>query len=183
MTLEQFKDISLRRGESTFVLASEQGVGADDLDRLRSQRDRRYTELMEAQSCVIDGAEDVLRALHGQVRMGVVTSARRQHFEAAHAKSGLIRYMDFVLTREDYKESKPDPEPYLTAMKRNGLRADECIIVEDSERGLAAATAAGIDCVIVLSEWTKDGTFTEALAVVENIAGAMEVVLRRISAE
>jgi len=59
--------------------------------------------------------------------MGVVTSARSQHFEAAHAKSGVIQYMDFVLTREDYTQSKPHPEPYLTAMDRHGPRPEECI--------------------------------------------------------
>jgi HAD superfamily hydrolase (TIGR01509 family) len=182
LTLDQFKEISLRRGESTLVLATEQGVTDDDVEGLRRERDRVYAELMKARSCVIDGAEEVLRVLRGKVRMGVVTSARRQHFEAAHEKSGLIQYMDFVLTREDYTHSKPHPEPYLTAMKCNGLRPEQCIIVEDSERGLAAATAAGVDCMIVLSEWTRDGDFSDALAVVENVAGVLEVILRHLSA-
>lgn len=87
--------------------------------------------------------------------MGVVASARRQHLNAAHAKSRVIQYMDFVLTREDYTHSKPHPEPYLTAMERHGLRLDECIVVEDSERGLAAAAAAGVGCIILLIEWTR----------------------------
>lgn len=182
LTLDQFKEISLRRGESTLVLATEQGVTADEVDRLRKQRNRVYAELMEARSCVIDGAEDVLRSLHGQVRMGVVTSARRHHFEAAHDNSGLTQYMDFILTREDYTRSKPHPEPYLTAMKRHGLRPHKCIVVEDSERGLAAATAAGVDCMIVRSQWTRDGDFSKAVAVVDNISGVPEEVLRRASA-
>ena len=69
--------------------------------------------------------EEVLRSLHGQVRMGVVTSARRIHFEAAHARTGLRQYLDFVLTREDYKLTKPHPEPYLTALARHGLRPED----------------------------------------------------------
>ncbi|MDY0166634.1 MAG: HAD family phosphatase [Thermoguttaceae bacterium] len=179
LTLEQFKEISLRRGESVFLLAAEKGIDAETVARLRRERDWRYTELLTAQSPVNDGVEDVLRALYGRVRMGVVTNARRQHFEAAHANSSVIQYMDFVLTREDYTHSKPHPEPYLTAMERNGLRPEHCIIVEDSERGLAAAAAAGVDCIIVLSEWTRDGDFTKAVAVVEDIAGVPEQVLRR----
>ena len=93
LTLDQFKEISLRRGESTFILATERGVPDEDVERLRKERDRMYAELMTARSCVIDGAEEVLRALQGKVRMGVVTSARRQHFEAAHENSGLIQYI------------------------------------------------------------------------------------------
>jgi HAD superfamily hydrolase (TIGR01509 family) len=179
LTLDQFKDISLRRGESTFVLAADQGVDADEVGRLRRHRDHLYAELLESRCPVIDGVEEVLRSLHGRVGMGVVTSARRQHFDAAHAKSQVIQYMDFVLTREDYTHSKPHPEPYLTAMKQHGLRPDQCIVVEDSERGLAAATAAGVDCIIVLSEWTRGGDFTKAVAVVEDITGVPEGILRR----
>jgi HAD superfamily hydrolase (TIGR01509 family) len=183
LSLDQFKDISLRRGESTFVLATEQGVDSDTVSRLRKERDRLYAELLESQCPVIDGVEEVLQSLHGRVRMGVVTSARRQHFEAAHARSGVIHYMDFVLTREDYTQSKPHPEPYLTAMKRHGLRPEECIVVGDSARGLAAAMAAGVDCIIVLSEWTRGGDFTKAVAVVESISGVPEEVLRRTGSD
>ena len=169
LTVEQFKEISLRRGESTFVLAVEHGIQSAEISRLRDERDRLYGELLGSQSWVIDGAEETLRSLHGQVRMGVVTSSRRAHFDIAHAKRGLIPYLDFVLTREDYELTKPHPEPYLTAMARHGLRPDECIVVEDSERGLVAATAAGLRCLIVLNEWAKDGDFRAAYRVLESI--------------
>ena len=176
LTLDQFKEISLRRGASTFVLAAERGVAAEEIGRLRKRRDERYVELLKTQPCVIDGVEEVLRSLHGRARMGIVTGSQRQHFETIHEKSGLLRYMDFVLTREDYGESKPDPEPYLTAMQRHDLHPDRCLVVEDSERGVAAATAAGLKCLVVLSEWTRDGDFGDAVAVVESIGGVPGVV-------
>jgi HAD superfamily hydrolase (TIGR01509 family) len=179
LTPEQFKDISLRRGESCFVLAVEQGVRAEKIASLRAERDRIYAELLGSKPWAIDGVEDVLRFLHGQVRMGVVTSTRRKHFDIAHAKSGLTKYLDFVIAFEDYQHTKPSPEPYLTAMARHGLRTEECIVVEDSPRGLAAATAAGLPCFIVLSEWTKDGDFRGACRVLENIREVPGEVLKR----
>jgi len=179
LTAEQFKEISLRRGESMFKLAVEQGVSAEEIARLRAERDRIYSELLAATPCVIDGVEEVLRSLHGRVRMGVVTSTRRKHFEIAHATSGLTQYLDFVVTHEDYQRSKPHPDAYLTAFARHGLRPDECIVVEDSERGLASATAAGLQCLIVLSEWTRDGDFRGAYRVLDNIREVPNVVLVR----
>jgi HAD superfamily hydrolase (TIGR01509 family) len=169
LTPKQFKEISLRRGESTFRLAAEAGISLDEIALLRAERDRVYSESLAATPCVIDGAEEVLRSLHGHVRMGVVTSTRRKHFEIAHAKSGLRQYLDFIIAHEDYRHTKPNPEPYLTAMARHGLRREKCIVVEDSERGLAAATAAGLPCMIVLSEWTKDGDFRGACPMLESI--------------
>lgn len=181
LTLEQFKDISLRRGESTLKLAEDRGVSDEEITCLRLQRDRFYVELLQAQACVIDGVEEVLRSLHGRVRMGVVTSTRREHFEIVHARSGLTKYLDFVITHEDYEHSKPHPEPYLTALKRYGLQPQECIVVEDSERGLAAARAAGLECLVVLSEWTKDGDFQNACKVLESIREVPDEVLWRAS--
>jgi HAD superfamily hydrolase (TIGR01509 family) len=169
LTPEQFKEISLRLGESTFKLAVEAGIGEEEIGRLRAERDRIYTDSLGSQSWASDGAEEVLCSLYGKVRMGVVTSTRRQHFDIAHAKTGLTKYLDFVVSHEDYQHSKPNPEPYLTAMKWYGLRPEQCIVVEDSERGLAAATAAGLECLVVLSEWTKDGGFRRARRVLNSI--------------
>ena len=51
-------------------------------------------------------------------------------------------------------------------------------MVEDSERGLAAATAAGLECLIVFSEWTKDGDFRKARKVLGSIAEVPNEILR-----
>ncbi len=176
---EQFKGISLRRGESTFQLAVEQGVPAEEIAFLRGERDCLYSEFLGTQSWVIQGVEGALQSLHGKMRMGVVTSSRRDHFSIAHAKSGLLRYFDFILTREDYERTKPHPEPYLTAIRRHRLVPEQCIVVEDSERGLASATAAGLECLIVLSEWTKDGDFSQACRVLDDVSCVPDEVLRR----
>ena len=83
------------------------------------------------------------------------------------------------MTLEDYRHFKPDPDPYLTAISRYGLQRDQCIAVEDSERGLSAATAAGLECLIVRSEWSKDGDFSKACRVVPSVAEVAEEVRRR----
>ncbi len=176
----QYKDISLRRGESTFQLAAERGIAASRIDCLRAERDRIYAESLR-QPCVIEGVKEVLRSLHGKVCMGVVTSTCREHFGIAHATSSVAQYMDFVVTREDCQHLKPHPERYLTAMKRYGLAPEQCIVVEDSERGLAAARAAGLECLIILSKWTKEGDFSQACRVLESIACVPDEVLRRAS--
>ncbi|NLS94161.1 MAG: HAD family phosphatase [Planctomycetaceae bacterium] len=181
LTPEQFKEISLRRGESTFVLAEERGIDPNRIARLRAERDRIYAESLGAESRVMDGVAQVLRSLHGRVRMAVVTSTRREHFEIIHDRSGLLPYFDFVLTREDCEHTKPHPEPYLKALARAGNEPDECVVIEDSERGLASAKAAGLECLIVLSDWTRDGNFSQASKVLQNISQVPDEVLRLAS--
>ena len=90
-------------------------------------------------------------------------------------------YFDFVLTCEDYKKSKPDPEPFLTAIKRTGLKREHCIIVEDSERGLDAAKAAGIRCIVVPHNLTRDNNFSGAYRVLDSIREVVPAVLQLLS--
>lgn len=158
-----FIEFFLKASEGFTKAAAEHGVDKQALEAARIWRNARYTELLRAGVPVIDGAHQVLRQLHGTVRMGVVTSSRREHFEIIHADTGLLDCIEFTLVREDYRHSKPDPEPYLTAMRQNGLSAAECVIIEDSDRGLRAALAAGVRCIVIPRSLTRGLDFTGAL--------------------
>ena len=183
LTAEQFKEVSLRRGESVFTLAAQQGVDKNQIARLRAERDRLYAELLRAEHCAVDGAEEVLRSLHGRFRMGVVTGSRREHFEIAHAKCRMTEYFDFVIAHGDYARSKPYPDAYLAALERHNIEPADCMVVEDSERGLAAAVAAGLQCLIVRSEWTKEADLCNACTIVESIREVPEVIERWAAAQ
>jgi beta-phosphoglucomutase-like phosphatase (HAD superfamily) len=58
-------------------------------------------------------------------------------------KADLTRYFDFMLSNQDVKKAKPDPEIYNLAISRLGLAPEECLIVEDNQNGIKAALASG----------------------------------------
>jgi len=163
MSEARFIELFLKASEGLNRIAAEHGIDEQALETARIWRNARYTELLRAGVPVIEGAQQVLSQLHGTVGMGIVTSSRREHFEIIHAATGLLDCIDFTLVREDYQQSKPDPEPYLTAMQQNGLSADECIVIEDSDRGLRAALAAGLRCIVIPQGLTGSLDFTGAL--------------------
>lgn len=178
LTEELFRRISLTEGRSAFDLAKAKGVPQDRIDRLHEERNRRYTELLKRGVRILEGVEETLAMLRGTVTMAIVTSSRRVHFDAIHAGTGLIPYFDFVLAREDYTHSKPDPEPYLTAMKRSACGPQECLVIEDSPRGLASAVAAGIRCLVVPNDLTKGSPFTGAWRVLSQCRDIPAEILR-----
>ena len=150
-------------------LLTRQGRTSAEIARIREERNEIYSTLLRGRDHVIDGVMEVLQALHGRYAMGVVTSSRRDHFEIIHAASGLLHYFDFALTREQYANSKPDPEPYLTAVAKTGFTAAQCIAVEDTPRGLTAATGAGVKCVVIPNALTAGGDFAAAYKVLRDI--------------
>ena len=101
--------------------------------------------------------------------MGIVTSSEPDHFALIHQTTGLLAYFRFVLTASDYTHSKPHPEPYLLAVEHSGCRQEECLVIEDSERGLMAAKEAGIRCIVVPGEFTRGSNFAGAYKVLESL--------------
>jgi HAD superfamily hydrolase (TIGR01509 family) len=123
------------------------------------------------------GVADGLARLAGRFRLAIVTSSEPAPFAAVHARAGILHRFELALARDQYGKAKPDPEPYLLAAARLGVAAARCLVVEDSERGLRAATAAGIACWVVPSELTRGGRFDGAAAVLADFAA----VVRRLT--
>jgi HAD superfamily hydrolase (TIGR01509 family) len=153
---------NMTQGISAWDLATAQGVDEAAIERQRAQRDLYYQEYLQNEDIEIPGVAQALRGLSTHYRMAIITTAKRVDFELIHRHRNIVQYMDFVLTREDYDQAKPEPEPYLTGLAKFGGRPEEALVVEDSERGLRSAVAAGIECAIVHNEFTKTHDFSTA---------------------
>jgi len=166
---QDYIDYLLKDSRGAWHLAVEAGVSATQINELKAQRNERYGELLVTETRIIDGVCETLAKLHGHYAMGIVTSSRRDHFEIIHAHSGLLTFFDFVLAGGDYARSKPAPDPYLAGIERLGVPTNRCIAIEDSERGLQAALAAELRCLVIPSGMTRGGDFTGATSILENV--------------
>lgn len=170
LTPRHFFDWFLVQNHGAWHLLTEQGVDEAQIREYRTERNRRYSaQLQRASSLAIPHIEPVLRQLVAHARMGIVTSSSRRHFDLIHARHQLLQHFEFVVTDEDYAESKPAPEPYLLGLKKLGLEAQQCLVIEDSPRGLQAATGAGIRCIVIRSELTRGHHFDGAHQVVDSV--------------
>lgn len=175
VTLDEatYVDCLLRDGVGVWHLAEARGVSPSGIEALRSARDRHYFELLEEAEIAIPGVAELLPKLAARFRLAIVTSSEPGPFARTHARTGLLRHFELTLTRHDYVESKPHPEPYLTAVARLGVPPARCLVIEDSERGLRAAKAAGLCCWVVPSGLTTSGNFSAADAVLPDLAAAV----------
>ena len=76
-------------------------------------------------------------------RLAVGSNSVRKTIEVMIEKAGLAKYLDFILSNEDVVKSKPDPEIYTAAIQKMNLLPEECLIVEDNDKGVKAALASG----------------------------------------
>ena len=81
------------------------------------------------------------------VKVGVATNSIRETTEAMLSYAGILSLVDSVVTNQDVKLAKPDPEIYLLVIERLGGTPTNTLVVEDNANGIASAKAAG--CLVV----------------------------------
>ncbi len=119
---------------------------------------------------MIPGVKETLEHLYGSYSMGIVTSSKKVHFDIIHKNTDIPGYFDFVLTREDYKESKPNPEPYQKGLQMLNVSPNECIVIEDSARGLKSANQAGLFCLMIPNALSRPATYEGDYKLLKNTA-------------
>ncbi len=112
------------------------------------------------------GAASLLHRL--RVPQAVATSASRRTAFSHLGRAGLEIQFRHVVTRDDVPRGKPAPDTFLRAAELLGVAPAECIAVEDSGTGVAAAHAAGMGVVMVAPHATNE-TRDCCLAVVSRL--------------
>ena len=177
------KDLYVRdmnQGLGTWAQARSAGIDEQVISRQREVRDRYYQEYLRSEAIEIDGVTAALAELSTYVRMAIVTTAKRADFDLIHERRQIRQFMDFVLVREDYLHAKPNPEPYLTGLKRFGATKEEALVVEDSSRGLRSAVAAGVDCAIVHNDFTRGDDFSAATYRIATLIELKDIILKAV---
>jgi beta-phosphoglucomutase-like phosphatase (HAD superfamily) len=85
-------------------------------------------------------------------RLALCTSGARATIEVTLAALGLAERFDPVITADDVQRAKPAPDGLLAILDRAGIPASDALVFEDSEAGLAAAAAAGLDAIRIGGE-------------------------------
>lgn len=97
-------------------------------------------------------------------KISLVSSSNRRFIEPVLHKQGIIDLIDLIITAEDVKNIKPDPEPLEKAINLLGSDKSETVMVGDSDKDSLAASAAGIDCIIYYPELNYKFYSSESIA-------------------
>ena len=90
-------------------------------------------------------------AQYGHIPFAVVSGGRRNSVVRSLTATHLIDRFETIVGAEDYKNSKPAPDCFLLAAQRLGVEPAACLVFEDTDLGIQAATAAGMASVRVPS--------------------------------
>ena len=133
------------------LLATTPSAGTLSAEELSARLDEVFTELVAQEVIPRPGAMELLRILAAEgIPTAIVSASPRRVVELVRDRLGRELFT-LVVAVEDTPVSKPAPDPYLEAARRLGAEPAECVVVEDSPVGLAAAESAGCPVIVVPS--------------------------------
>ena len=104
------------------------------------------------------------------MQLVLASSASKATIARVFDRFGLAPYFTHRVSGEDFAESKPNPAIFLHAAEVSGTPVGECIVIEDSSNGVAAAKAAGIYCVGYASEHSAGQDLRQADLIIRDFA-------------
>jgi beta-phosphoglucomutase len=157
-------DINEEIYRSTIIGRTNEAIFASLLPHLPVEKHEAYADEKEAtfrrmasDLRPLEGLLDLLAWAEARgIEIALVTNAPRLNADHMLEALGLAGRFKVEITIEEVERGKPDPLPYLTALERLGIRADEAIAFEDSPSGMRAAKAAGLFSFGVLTGLSAD---------------------------
>ena len=149
---------SLGMDDRAFVRAAferaERELTDEVLARVIEAKTAAHRKLLEGELPLFPGVVTFIKAVKRRHAVGLVSMARRTEIDHVLERAALANYFDVIVSAEDATACKPDPSCYNNGLeflnRRRGeahiipLRADECLVVEDSPPGILSARAAGM---------------------------------------
>ena len=143
-----------------------------DIETLLACKRACFAQLAQS-AALYPGVAAVLRRLHQHFALAIASGAFRDEIETILERTGVRQLFAVVVGADDVRKGKPAPDPFLEALRalnRRGARlsAAECVAIEDSPRGVAAAHAAGMRCIAVTTSHERSA-LAAADAIIEQV--------------
>ncbi|PGY14806.1 HAD family hydrolase [Bacillus cereus] len=107
-----------------------------------------------------DGVKEYLEeAKELGLKIALASSSSREWIVRFLEELQIRDYFELIKTREDVEKVKPDPALYKVTIEELGIEPSEAVVFEDSLNGLKAAVAAGLKCVVVPNDVTRNLQF------------------------
>jgi HAD superfamily hydrolase (TIGR01509 family) len=118
------------------------------------RKENAYYELLPQLKAIPEVVEHI-EAQHGRIPLAVVSGSTRGSVVASLTALQLLDKFNVLVCAGDYKKGKPDPEAFQLAAEKLGVKPADCLVFEDTEMGIQAATAAGMASVRIPPPWER----------------------------
>ncbi len=144
------------------------------LSELIARKALYYQDAIRNHVVIFPGVKTLIYELAPSVPLAVASGALRHEIATILTTAGLLNYFQVIVSAEDVKQGKPEPEIFLRVLAKLNAGASpqiqpaNCIVIEDSKEGIRGARQAGMKCLAVTNSHPAE-LLGEANAVVKSL--------------
>jgi HAD superfamily hydrolase (TIGR01509 family) len=145
--------------ENIFSFVSQKyGTGQEPIEKMIERKIELYLAYAMNELELIPGVYDFLSALKKdrKYRLALTTSGRLIQQSKILNKFGLVDFFEVIVTSDDCKLGKPNPEPYLVTIKKLLEQSQDCLVIEDSDNGIISAKGAGCQACGITNTFAEE---------------------------
>lgn len=121
-------------------------------DEMSLQKEKAYQATYLPELKLIDGLDNFLKDANAEgIKMAITSAAILFNIDFVLDGLDIRHYFDVIVSAENVKQSKPNPETFLLAAEKLEVSPDECLVFEDTPKGVEAALNAEMKAVVITS--------------------------------
>ena len=153
---------------------------AEEITAMIIDKETRYQENFRPFLKLIEGLDEFLEQAHeSKIKMAIGSAAIPFNIDYILDGLHLHKYFPVVVSAYDVVESKPHPETFLQCAEKLNVAPEDCIVFEDSPKGVEAAARAGMKAVVITSMHTKEEfTNDNIICFIENYQGLFNQLVK-----
>jgi beta-phosphoglucomutase len=162
-------------------------LGSSSIQTLMRQKTDAQLALIDGRDIVIKGVPELLEMLSGSaILVAICSGGRRGEISQILTRGSLAGYFKIIVSADEVKIGKPDPEGYLLTLKQLAIRhpgknieANDCVVIEDSRWGIEAAKSASMKTIAVATSYSH-AELSRADVVVDKVSDITLAHLRNL---
>ncbi|MFA6381786.1 MAG: HAD family phosphatase [Candidatus Buchananbacteria bacterium] len=141
-----------------------------DLETLKTERETIFLDLIKNELEAMPGLLESLNLFKKHnLKLAVASSGTTRYINIVLNKFNLINFFNVIISGDDVKNGKPNPETFTLAAKKLNLDPPQCLVLEDATNGIKAAKTAGCKCLAIKNPYTPPQDLTNADAVLNSL--------------
>ena len=151
LTHEAVKKEMYGKNEELLVrVFGESRFNQEEMNGISRRKEEAYQTAFRPHLSLIDGLESFLqKAYQSNIPMAIGTAAIPFNIDFVLDNLDLRHYFKAIISADDVEKSKPHPETFLKAAAAIGVKPDDCLVFEDSPKGIETALNAGMEAVAI----------------------------------
>ncbi len=149
-TEEDFRRGFGQRNEEIIKSVLGEETSVNEIKVITKEKEERFRSLVKPNIKLLPGVIDLLKELsRHEFKLALASSTPMENLILLTGELGIKGYFQVIVSAEDVNVGKPDPQVFLLAADRLGVKLGDCVVIEDAVTGVTAAKRAGMTCIAV----------------------------------